>query len=89
MLNTVSVRQGSDPLITAPPRWWRTLAFRLALVVNLAVVGVLGVFEFSDYRREAATHLQQEAERLQEEAKVRGVARNHFAKVEEFQRFVD
>ncbi len=71
------------------PRWWKTLAFRLALAVNLAVVVVLGAFEFVDYRREETVHIRQEVDRLREEAQVLRVAAKHFSGVEEFQRFVD
>lgn len=83
-------RNPSDPAAGLPGlRLWNTLAFRVALVVNFTVIGVLGTFALTDYRRERARLVDQETERLREEAKVLGVARAHFSETEDFQRFVD
>ena len=51
-------------------RFWNTLAFRVAVVVNLTVVIVFGVFAVIDYRRERSIHIREEFERLREEARV-------------------
>lgn len=75
---------GSPPL-----RFWNSLAFRVALVVNLTVVAVIGVFAVLDYRRERSAHLREEFERLREEARVIGVARAHAPDRDAFQRFID
>lgn len=71
------------------PRIWNTLAFRIALLVDLTVISVLGVFAFLDYQRERTVHLHQEAERLLEEAKVLSVARSRLHSDTEFQEFVN
>jgi sigma-B regulation protein RsbU (phosphoserine phosphatase) len=70
-------------------RFWNTLTFRVALVVNATIIGVLGTFALTDYRRERALLIGQEIERLGEEAKVLAVARVHFPETEDFQRFID
>lgn len=75
---------GSPPL-----RFWNSLAFRVALVVNLTLITVIGVFAVMDYRRERSAHLREEVERLREESRVIGVARAHAPDREAFQRFID
>ncbi len=70
-------------------RFRNTLAFRVALAVNLAVIGALGVFAAIDYRRERAIHLRQTIARLGEEASVLSVARTHAPDRMGFQRFID
>ncbi len=70
-------------------RFWNTLAFRVALVVNITVITVLGAFALTDYRRERALLISQEIERLREEARVLAVARAHFPQTDDFQQFID
>ena len=83
--HTESSRKQATPDL----RFSNTLAFRVALVVNLAVVGVLGVFAIIDYQRSRSTHLREETERLREEGRVLRVAKAHSARRDVFQRFVD
>jgi hypothetical protein len=76
--------------VTAPRiRWWNSLAFRLAVVINLTAMLVLGGFWVIDYRRERSVHLEGELDRLGEEAGVLQTARSHLPDSDEFQRFVD
>lgn len=75
--------------VTAPPSWWNTLAFRLALVVNLAVIAVLGGFGVIEYRREEIAQMRPEIARLREEARLLRVAWDHLQDARAFQRFVD
>lgn len=71
------------------PRWWQTLSFRLAVVINVTAIVVLGIFWALDYRREWATHIDREAERLREEGRVLAAARVHLTDNPEFAEFVD
>lgn len=71
------------------PRWWQTLAFRLGVMINLTAIFVLGTFWILDYRREWATHMDREAERLREEGRVLAAARVHMTENREFAQFVD
>lgn len=73
----------------AAPRWWNTLAFRLAVVINVAAVLVLGAFGVIDSRREEAAHIRPEIGRLREEARVLRVAWDQFPDAQQFQRFLD
>ena len=70
-------------------RWWNTLSFRLALVVNITVVAVLTVFGAVDYHRERNAHLDGVVNRLREEAKILLVTRSHISAEEGFGHFVD
>lgn len=70
-------------------RWWDTLSFRLALIVNMTVVAVLATFGVLDYHRERDVHLSGVVDRLREEAKILLVARSHISDGEGFRRFVD
>ncbi len=71
------------------PRWWNTLAFRLAVVINTAAILVLGAFAEIDSRREEAAHMQPEIDRLREEARVLRVAWDQLPDSEQFQAFLD
>ncbi len=71
------------------PRWWNTLAFRLAVVINVAAIVVLGAFGIIDSRREAAAHIQPEIDRLREEARVLRVAWDQLPDEVQFQGFLD
>lgn len=73
----------------APPRWWNTLFFRLALVVNLSVIGVLGAFAFLDHQRHSKAHIANAVARLREEAKILRVARAYSQDMAASQRFFD
>lgn len=73
----------------AAPRWWNTLAFRLAVVINLAAVVVLSAFGLMDSRREEAAYIQPEIDRLREEARVLRVAWDQLPDAEHFQAFLD
>lgn len=73
----------------ALPRFWNTLAFRIALLINATVVGVLGSAEFIDLQRERRALLSQEYEKLKEEANVLAVAQARIGTPDEFQPFLD
>lgn len=66
-----------------------SLSFRLALVINLTALAVLIVFGIHDYMRERRVHLEEQVDRLREEARVLHVAQRQLATPEEFQRYVD
>ncbi|MHC4092405.1 MAG: PP2C family protein-serine/threonine phosphatase [Planctomycetota bacterium] len=72
-----------------PPRWRNTLFFRLALVVNLSVVGVLGTFAFFDHQRHSKAHTANVVARLREEVGILRVAWAHSQDIAESQRFFD
>ncbi len=71
------------------PRFWNTLAFRIALLINATVVVVLGSAEFVEFRRERRALLSQEHEKLKEEANVLAVAHGRIGNPDEFQPFLD
>lgn len=70
-------------------RWWNTLAFRMALLINATVIVILGSAEAIDFVRERRALLLQELERLEEEAHVLAVARKRLARPGEYQSFLD
>ncbi|MBK8269356.1 MAG: HAMP domain-containing protein [Planctomycetes bacterium] len=72
-----------------PPRFWNTLAFRIAMLINTTAILVLGSAEFIDFRHERRALLSQEYEKLKEEANVLGVARLRFGNPDDFQPFLD
>jgi serine phosphatase RsbU (regulator of sigma subunit) len=78
-----------DTASNTPPRWWDTLAVRLAVVINSTAFVVLGVFWLIDFQRERSVHLTLEEHRLREEARVLRAARNYFRGDERFQQYVD
>lgn len=71
------------------PRWWNTLAFRMALLINATVIIVLGVAEAIDFTTERASLLSKERAKLEEEANVLAVARRRLDRRDEYQRFLD
>ncbi|MBI5764765.1 MAG: SpoIIE family protein phosphatase [Planctomycetes bacterium] len=71
------------------PRFWDTLAFRVGVLVNLAVLLVLGMAALIGYRQERAGLLAAETERLKEEAKVIAVAYARMPDAEVFRSFLD
>lgn len=71
------------------PRFWDTLAFRVGVLVNTAVLLVLGMAALVGYRQERAGLLAAQTERLREEAKVIAVARARMPDQEVFRGFVD
>lgn len=73
----------------AQPRWFNTLALRLGVVVNVAVIAVLALSAWVDHRRDADMQIQHALSRLQEEARVLRAAWSQFRSAEQFQRFVD
>lgn len=70
-------------------RFWNTLAFRLAVTLNLTVLVVFGVSTLLDFRRERAVHVGEEIERLREEGKVMAVAQTQLTTNPAFQRYID
>ena len=70
-------------------RWWELLPVRLALAINLAAILVLSVFGVWDYRQTRSRYYAEQADRLQEEAKVLRAAQAHFGDPGQFQQFVD
>lgn len=80
---------GAPALVRRVPRFWDTLAFRVGVLVNLAVLLVLGMAALLGYRQERAGLLAAEAERLKEEAKVIAVARARMPDQEVFRSFLD
>ncbi|MBX3396746.1 MAG: SpoIIE family protein phosphatase [Phycisphaerae bacterium] len=81
----------NDPadMPSRPPRFWNTLAFRIAMLINTTAILVLGSAEFIDFRHERRALLSQEYEKLKEEADVLGVARSRFGNPDDFQPFLD
>lgn len=79
----------TSPTQAAPFRRWDSLTVRVAGVVNLAALIVLGAFWWIDFQRTRSTLLDVEVHKLTEEAKVLAVAQRHFPEPPEFQRFVD
>ncbi len=77
------------PHRTKSLRWWNTLAFRLGVVVNVTVIGILTLSAWVDHRRDAEVQLQHSLSRLQEETRVLRAAWRQFRDPESFQRFVD
>ncbi len=74
---------------TQLPRWWNTLAFRMALLINATVIAVLGVAEVIDFRHERQALVSQELEKLKEEANILAVARKRFDSPGDYQPFLD
>lgn len=72
-----------------PIRWHKTLAVRLAVMINLVAAGVLGSFWAFDARRERRTHLRSAAARLEEEARLLAATRPLIAADRPFQHYVD
>ncbi len=72
-----------------PIRWHKTLALRLAVLINLVAAGVLGGFWAFDARREREIHLRGVAGRLEEEARLLAATRPLIAPDYPFQRYVD
>lgn len=70
-------------------RWHRTLAFRLAALVNITVAGVLGLFWCVDYAREWSVHIRRTTERLAEEARVLRVTNATLGDPARFQSYLD
>lgn len=66
-----------------------SLSFRLAVVINLTALAVLIAFGVHNYERERRVHLEEQADRLREEARVLHVAQLQLATPEEFQLYVD
>lgn len=71
------------------PRWWNTLAFRIALLVNATVIGVLVSSETVDFMREQRTLKSQESAKLREEARVLSVAQRRLPTSGAYQSFLD
>lgn len=71
------------------PRWWNTLAFRMAFLINATVIVVLGTAEAINFTKERTVVLSQEFEKLREEANVLAVARKRLAGRSEYQQFLD
>jgi serine phosphatase RsbU (regulator of sigma subunit) len=88
-MNDVALSNLESATTAARIRWWNSLAFRLGVVINLTAVVVSGGFWAMDYRRERSVHLENEVDRLGEEAGVLRTARAHFSDAAEFERFVD
>ncbi|HKQ47569.1 MAG TPA: SpoIIE family protein phosphatase [Phycisphaerae bacterium] len=65
------------------------MAFRIGVLVNLAVLLVLGMAAVLGYQQKRASLLTAEAERLREEAKVIAVARAKMPDQEVFRSFLD
>ncbi|MBA5868158.1 MAG: SpoIIE family protein phosphatase [Nitrospira sp. CR1.3] len=80
---------GAPAPVRPVPRFWDTLAFRVGVLVNLAVLLVLGIAALLGYRQERAGLLAAEAERLTEEAKIIAVARARMPDPEVFRSFLD
>lgn len=72
-----------------PLKWWNTLAFRIALLINATVVVVLYSREAVDFTRERRLLLTQEFEKLKEEASVLAVTRRRLPEPDEYQSFLD
>ncbi len=72
-----------------PIRWHKTLALRLAVMINLVAAGVLGSFWAFDAHRERKTHLKSAAARLEEEARLLAATRPLVAGERPFQQYVD
>ncbi len=71
------------------PRWYGSLALRLAVLINVTATGVLALFWSIDYARERSAHVREAAERLSEEAKVLRVTRSTLADAARFQTYLD
>ncbi|QDV89860.1 Phosphoserine phosphatase RsbU [Phycisphaerae bacterium RAS2] len=80
---------GARAPVRPVPRFWDTLAFRVGVLVNLAVLLVLGMAALLGYRQEHAGLLAAETERLKEEAKIIAVARARMPDPEVFRSFLD
>lgn len=86
---------GSERVVVAKPRhnvmpgWTRSLIFRLAVAINLAVIGVLVSFWLVEYRRERQAHLADQIERLREEGRILRVAQNQLDSPKRFQSYID
>jgi sigma-B regulation protein RsbU (phosphoserine phosphatase) len=80
----------SSPAHAKPQlRWYSALPFRLALILSVVVICVLGTFDAVSARYEWKELLQTEISRLREEARVLRVTRLHISATEGFQQFVD
>ncbi len=79
----------TPPPLRRVPRFWDTLAFRIGVLVNLAVLLVLGIAALLGYRQERNWLLAAEVERLKEEAKIIAVARARIPDQEDFESFLD
>jgi len=87
-----SNHSGGPPAATVAARrirWWNSLAFRLAVVINLTALVVLGGFWVVDYRRERLAFLEAELDRMAEEAGILRTVRFHLRDSADFQQFVD
>lgn len=73
----------------APGRLWNSVAFHTGVLINLAVLLIVGAAGIVSDRRERAALLQQETERLREEAKVLAAAKTQLRDGPVFQHFVD
>lgn len=80
---------GAPASLRRVPRFWDTLAFRVGVLVNLAVLLVLGMAALLGYRQQRAGLLMAETERLKEEAKVIAVAHARMPAPEVFRSFLD
>ncbi|MHC4800349.1 MAG: PP2C family protein-serine/threonine phosphatase, partial [Planctomycetota bacterium] len=80
----------SKPNPSSSKRFWlNSLSFRLALAINLTAIVVLLVFWGLDYKREYRVHMDEQVERLKEEAKILRIAQQEFTDAEAFQHYVD
>lgn len=81
-------RPSRNPALINLPRW-NSLSFRLSLAINLTVTLVMLAFWGWDYLRERRVHLDEQADRLREDARVLSVAERRLRGTETFEAYVD